>query len=100
MSTLAHKFPMGLLVAIPGVLAQIPQPEIQRALARHLSGDWGDLCAEDAHANEQALVDGTRLPLPPRRSGFIVIFRITRLCLYESAMPSPSTPRGGPKTFQ
>jgi hypothetical protein len=56
-----RKFPMGLLVATPGVLSQIPQAEIQQALARHLSGDWGDICADDAQANEQALVDGTRI---------------------------------------
>ena len=55
------KFPMGLLVATPGVLAQIPQPEIQRALARHLSGDWGEVCPDDAQANEQSLIDGTRI---------------------------------------
>jgi hypothetical protein len=56
-----RKFPMGLLVATPGVLSQIPQAEIQRALARHLTGDWGDVCEDDAQANEQALVDGTRI---------------------------------------
>lgn len=56
-----RKFPKGHLVATPGVLSQIPQAEIQQALARHLSGDWGDICADDAQANEQSLVDGTRI---------------------------------------
>lgn len=55
------KFSPGMVVATPGVLAAIPQPEIQRALARHYSGDWGDVCTDDAQANEQALADGTRI---------------------------------------
>lgn len=30
-------------------------------LDRHVAGDWGDVCASDARANEQALLDNTRL---------------------------------------
>jgi hypothetical protein len=30
-------------------------------LSRHLSGDWGDLSAEDKRRNNQALREGTRL---------------------------------------
>jgi len=39
-------------------------------LSRHVTGDWGDLCAEDAEANNDALKEGSRifsayvLPLP------------------------------------
>jgi hypothetical protein len=30
-------------------------------LKRHVMGDWGDLCAEDVEANEEALTSGARL---------------------------------------
>jgi len=30
-------------------------------LNRHVSGDWGEVWDEDKQANEQALIDGTRL---------------------------------------
>jgi hypothetical protein len=31
------------------------------ALARHLRGDWGDLCGQDKRRNDEALGDGSRL---------------------------------------
>jgi hypothetical protein len=38
-------------------------------LTRHVTGDWGDLCKEDADANNEALKEGTRIfsayVLPP-----------------------------------
>jgi hypothetical protein len=30
-------------------------------LARHVFGDWGDLCTEDKESNERALAQGGRL---------------------------------------
>ncbi len=30
-------------------------------LARHVRGDWGEVCDEDKQLNDQALVDGSRL---------------------------------------
>lgn len=55
------KFPFGMLVATPNVLAQIPNDEILAALCRHLTGDWGTLDPQDWHANERALQCGGRL---------------------------------------
>lgn len=57
----APKFPLGRLLATPNALARIPPPEIQEALGRHHSGDWGDLCQEDKEANDAALIQGARL---------------------------------------
>ena len=34
---------------------------VEKALQRHLEGDWGDLCEEDRQSNEEALVNGDRL---------------------------------------
>jgi len=55
------KFQLGRLCATPNALSQTNQRDIDEALSRHIRGDWGDVCKEDWEANEQALVDGTRL---------------------------------------
>jgi hypothetical protein len=56
-----EKFPLGRIVATPGALAVIPPEELQSALRRHHSGDWGELCEQDRHENERSLRDGGRL---------------------------------------
>lgn len=52
---------LGRLVATPGALETFFQQELAEALARHQTGDWGDLDAEDKRANDDALVSGARL---------------------------------------
>lgn len=55
------KFPLGRTLITPGALEALSPTSIHTALARHVSGDWGDVCTDDARANERALVEGTRL---------------------------------------
>jgi hypothetical protein len=55
------KFSIGQIVATPGVLEALTPVEIIPTLLRHLRGDWGDLDAEDKEANDQSLIDGSRL---------------------------------------
>ena len=57
------RFPLGQVAATPGVLDLLDRYQVSLfdLLARHASGDWGDVGAEDAHANEQALIHGNRL---------------------------------------
>jgi hypothetical protein len=57
------KFRLGRLVATPGALEAL-----QRAgqdplffLERHARGDWGEVDAEDAQANEQSVREGSRI---------------------------------------
>lgn len=38
-------------------------------LNRHMSGDWGDVCEEDAEANDEAAVNGDRLMSSYRMRG-------------------------------
>ena len=52
---------LGQIVATPNALAHITQTDITLALARHVAGDWGDLCAEDKQVNDQALTEGMRI---------------------------------------
>jgi hypothetical protein len=56
-----HKFPLGQIVATPGVIASVPHAEMMQALNRHGRGDWGDLDAEDIQENELSLRQGFRL---------------------------------------
>jgi len=51
------KFPLGRVVATPGaveVLSIIPGL-LGQLLARHVTGDWGEMSAEDKAANDAAL---------------------------------------------
>jgi len=62
--TTQARFTLGHVVATPGALQLLDRHEVSviDLLARHASGnDWGDLCPEDAHANEEALIRGGRL---------------------------------------
>jgi hypothetical protein len=55
--------PLGKVVATPGalkLLSEIGEHPFD-LLARHATGDWGDLCAFDHRQNEIALRDGYRV---------------------------------------
>jgi hypothetical protein len=56
-------FALGKLVATPGAIELLKQHELSAFdfVCRHVTGDWGDLEAEDDLANQWALRDGTRL---------------------------------------
>jgi hypothetical protein len=55
------RFPLGCILATPGVELSVPPVDIVRALARHARGDWGDLPEEDVNVNEFAVDCGGRL---------------------------------------
>ena len=56
-------FPLGRVVATPGALAALEKAGQQPLdfLARHVHGDWGDLCDEDRNENRLSLERGFRL---------------------------------------
>ena len=58
---LPARFPLGRVLATPGVLEVLTPIEIAQALSRHVSGDWGEVDAEDAKENELSLKQGFRL---------------------------------------
>lgn len=63
-STVAQPlFPLGTVVATPGALEALEQAGVtpMRLIARHVFGDWGDLCEEDQEANRQAVKHGGRV---------------------------------------
>jgi hypothetical protein len=55
--------PLGWVVATPGALELLTEARAHpfEYLARHATGDWGDLCAFDRRQNELALHDGYRV---------------------------------------
>lgn len=56
-------FNLGRCVATPGALALLAERDMQPValLARHSSGDWGDVGKDDAKANVDALKFGARI---------------------------------------
>jgi len=66
MNTNIHKnplFDLGQTVATPGAIEALQKSNVSPCslLARHQSGDWGDLCDEDVAENNYALSHGYRL---------------------------------------
>ena len=55
------KFRLCKIVSTPNALSQLTQDDILLAIQRHQAGDWGDVGAHDRAANDQALVEGTRI---------------------------------------
>jgi hypothetical protein len=55
--------PLGRVVATPGALRVLGESKAHPFdyLARHATGDWGELCAFDRRQNEIALSDGYRV---------------------------------------
>lgn len=54
-------FSLGVVTVTAGVRNTLTTVEVMRAVLRHASGDWGDLCDEDREENEFALKHGYRL---------------------------------------
>lgn len=57
------KFPLGTILATPAAVALLRSKGVSPIdlLIRHASGDWGDVCAQDAAANVEAMCKGTRI---------------------------------------
>lgn len=56
-----NRFRLGRVVSTPGVLDLLTVGEMTTLLARHESGDWGDLDDEDKATNETAVQRGYRI---------------------------------------
>ena len=56
-------FHTGPIVATPGAIEALSRNDMTgiELLARHATGDWGDLCEEDKKANHAALQTGARI---------------------------------------
>lgn len=72
-------FQLGRVVGTPAALAALEGAGIaaQDLLRRHGSGDWGELCDEDRHANGRAVRDGGRVLSTYCLAGGAVVWVIT-----------------------
>lgn len=59
--TTERKFAPGQIVITANAQRTLSAEYVHAALKRHLQGDWGDCCAEDAAENELSLKEGFRL---------------------------------------
>lgn len=55
------RFTLGQVVATPGAAALLSHSQICGLLARHVSGDWGEVPPEDAAENELSVKEGFRI---------------------------------------
>ena len=57
-SVVAPLFPLGRVFTTPSVRNSELAVHIEVVLSRHVQGDWGDMCADDKRANDEALAAG------------------------------------------
>lgn len=62
-ATLKARFSLGQVVSTPGALKALMEEGCGAAdlLTRHISGDWGDLSADDKQENELSLRESFRI---------------------------------------
>jgi hypothetical protein len=84
-------FPAGQFVATPGAMALLDASGVTpwSLLVRHVSGDWGNVSAEDGLANRLALQYGDRL-LSSYEVGGKKIWLITEADRSSSTLLLPS----------
>ncbi len=61
--TAKPKFPLGQILATPGAIEALQKSDQLPGdfLARHVSGDWGEVCPDDKALNDESLIDGSRI---------------------------------------
>lgn len=57
----AAKFKTGRIVTTANALNHLTYDDILSGLLRHITGDWGNLDADDQKENDQSLEKGARL---------------------------------------
>jgi hypothetical protein len=70
-------FPLGEMLATAGALQEVQPAEMLEALKRHVRGDWGNVAAEDAQANQKAIQCGARLLSSYKTAGGVKFWIIT-----------------------
>ena len=76
------RFPLGQVLATPGAIEVLESSgqSPTEFLAKHVRGDWGIVDAEDKAANDQSLIDGSRILSAYRTSKGEKLWVITEAC--------------------
>lgn len=61
METRRTSFNLGQTLMTPGVRDTLHPEDMLTSLRRHAQGDWGDCSKDDQEANDQALIEGSRI---------------------------------------
>jgi len=80
-TTTCSKFDTGWLYMTPGIQQKLNMAVILHALARHVTGDWGDLDEEDCRANDESVRVGSRILsayVDPHKTRFWIITEADR----------------------
>jgi hypothetical protein len=78
------KFKFGQVVITTNANQRLNPLDVAACLQRHASGDWGEVCKEDAAENERSLKEGFRLlsayrsPQQPEGERFWIITEADR----------------------
>lgn len=72
-----QKLELGAIVATQQIIETVDITEIQDALNRHVSGDWGEVCKEDKQMNDDALTLGNRVVSVYKSSEDVKFYIIT-----------------------
>ena len=85
-------FSPGQIVATPGALAAFEEAEEEpfTYLARHLVGDWGEVCEEDAKENDFSVENGFRILSAYRLKDGMKIWLITEADRSSTCLLLPS----------
>lgn len=54
-------FPLGKTVITAHAKSRLHPEDVNHSLARHSSGDWGEVCSDDHEENQLSLKEGFRL---------------------------------------
>ena len=80
-TTTCSKFNTGPLYVTAGIERKLSTRVILHALARHVTGDWGDLDEEDCRANDESVRVGSRILsayVDPHQTRFWIITEADR----------------------
>src|SRR6266498_1760178 len=71
------KFALGQVCITSNAKQSLPQEDVEKALKRHIRGDWGELDEHDRRENERALTEGCRVLSAYRASNGLRFWIIT-----------------------
>jgi len=85
-------FELGKIVATPGCIEALSKRRVSAVdlLHRHVTGDWGECCIEDARTNDEAVKEGFRVFSVYQLSDEVKVWVITEADRSSTCLLLPS----------